>query len=204
MSVWELNDMNNYEKIQRFIKNSNSIITIKEFERNNVSYYYINKLIEDNYIIRIGSGMYAKTDSLVDPFYSIQQKIRKGVFSYNTALYLLGKTEVIPHIFEITVPRTYHINQVDSSVKIHYTNNENLTLGAIKVESPYGKPVMIYNLERTICDIVKNKSILDREQINKVIRNAFAHGLVDGKILIQYSKRLKCEKKIRSIIEVMF
>lgn len=195
--------MNNYEKIQKFIKNSNGIITTKEFAGNNVSYYYINKLIEDNYIIRIGSGMYAKTDGLMDPFYSIQQKIRKGVFSYNTALYLLGKTEVIPHIFEITVPRTYHLNQIDSSIKIHYTNNENLTLGAIKVETPYGKPVTTYNLERTICDIVKNKSILDREQINKVIRKAFAHGLVDGKILVQYSKKLKCERKIRSIIEFM-
>ena len=195
--------MNNYEKIQKFIKNSNGIISIKEFARNNISYYYINKLIEEGYIVRIGNGTYAKTNSFVDPFYSIQQKIKKGVFSYNTALYLLGKTEVVPYIFEITVPRTYHIKEVERGLKIHYTNNENLILGAIKIETPYGRPVITYNLERTICDIVKNKSILDREQINKVLKSAFSHGHINVKILIQYSKKLKCEKKIRSIIEVM-
>jgi len=195
--------MSKYGSVLRSIKDSNGIITIDDFKKNNISYHYINKLVKDNSIIRIKSGMYVKTDCFIDQFYFIQHKIRKGVFSYNTALYLLGKTEVIPHVIEITVPRDYHMTNKDKSVKIHYTNNENIKLGVIKVKSPYGMIVTTYNLERTICDIVKNQSILDREQINKVIRNAFIHGQIDGNKLIQYSKKLRCEKRIRNIIEVM-
>lgn len=75
----------------------------------------------------------------------------------------------------------------------------------IKIKSPFGNTIKSYNLERTICDIVKNenKCGLDIEQRNKIIKNAFANNEIDGAKLVQYAKQLKCEKKIRAIMEVM-
>ena len=72
------------------------------------------------------------------------------------------------------------------------------------MKSPFGNNVKTYNLERTICDIVKNenKCGLDLEQKNKVIRNAFSNKEIDKSMIIEYAKRLKCEKKIRMIMEV--
>lgn len=195
--------MENYRKIIKFIKKSNSIITIDELKRNNINYYYINKLIEDNYIKRINVGIYGKTDSFDDEYRIIQQRYKKAIFSYNTALFLLGETEVTPNKIDITIPRKYNAKSFDNGIKPHYINNENLYLGAIKIESPYGNEVITYNLERTICDIVKNENSLDREQINKIIRNSFLFNKINGALIINYSKKLKCEAKIKSIMEVM-
>ena len=49
----------------------------------------------------------------------------------------------------------------------------------------------------------KNKCGLDTEQRNKVIRNAFIHNEIDGPTIIKYAQKLKCERKIKAIMEVM-
>lgn len=195
--------MEDYRKIIKFIKKANSIITIDELKKNNINYYYINKLIKDNYIKRINTGIYGKTDNFDDEYCIIQQRYKKAIFSYNTALFLLGETEVTPNKIDITIPREYNVKTLDDEIKPHYINKEYLYLGAIKVESPYGNEVITYNLERTICDIVKNENSLDKEQINKIIRNTFLSNKINGTLIIDYAQKLKCEAKIKSIMEVM-
>ena len=75
----------------------------------------------------------------------------------------------------------------------------------IKLKSPFGNIIKAYNLERTICDIVKNenKCGLDIEQRNKVIKKAFSNNEIDGTTIMQYAKKLKCGKKIKAMMEVM-
>ena len=86
--------MEDYRKIIKFIKKANSIITIDELKNNNITYYYINKLIKDNYIKRINTGIYGKTDSFDDEYYIIQKRYTKAIFSYNTALFYLEKQKL--------------------------------------------------------------------------------------------------------------
>lgn len=198
--------MKTYEKIVKFVKKKNNVITIKEFKDAKIGFYHINKLIEDNYISRIGKGLYGKTDSFEDEYFIIQNRYKNAIFSYNTALFFINKTEVTPNIIDITIPNDYNVNTIDiKQIRVHYTSRANINLGVIKVKSPFGNTMKAYNLERTICDIVKNesKSGLDIEQRNKVIKRAFANNEIDGTTLIQYAKKLKCEKKIRAIMEVM-
>ena len=195
--------MEEYRKIVNFIKKSKTIISSKDFKANNISYYYINKLIKDNYIKKISKGIYGKMDSFDDDYSIIQQRYKKAVYSYNTALFLMGETEVTPNKIEITIPREYNVKTFDDNIKVHYINKDYLHLGVIEVKSPYGNTVKCYNLERTICDIVKNQSNLDKEQINKIIRNCFRHNKIDGIKIMEYAKKLKCEGKIRAIMEVL-
>lgn len=198
--------MKTYEKIVNFVNKKNNVITIKEFKNAKISFYYINKLIEDNYISRIGKGLYGKNNSFEDEYYIIQNRYKNAVFSYNTALFFLNETEVIPSIIDVTIPNNYNVGIIkDNKIRVHYTNRKNINLGMIKIKSPYGNEVNSYNLERIICDIIKNenKCGLDTEQRNKIIKNAFNIGNIDGLKLIQYAKELKCEKKIKAIMEVM-
>ena len=198
--------MKSYEKAVDFVNKKNNLITTKEFKEAQIGFYYINKLIEENYISRIGKGMYNKNDSFEDVYFIIQKRYKNAIFSYNTALFFLNKTEVTPNIIDITIPNDYNISSIDKKrIRVHYTSRKNIEIGMINIKSPFGNNVKAYNLERTICDIVKNekKNGLDIEQRNKVIRKAFSDNKIDGTTIIQYAKKLKCEKKIKSILEVM-
>lgn len=198
--------MKSYEKIVNFVNKKNNVITTKEFKDAKIGFYYINKLIEDNYISRIGNGLYGKTDSFEDEYFIIQNRYKNAIFSYNTALFFLNKTEVTPNIIDITIPNDYNVSSIKTKqIRVHYASRENIKLGVIKLKSPFGNTIKSYNLERTICDIVKNKNKcgLDIEQRNKVIRKAFSDNEIDGAMTMQYAKELKCEKKIKAIMEVM-
>jgi predicted transcriptional regulator of viral defense system len=198
--------MKNYEKIVNFVNKKNNIIKIDEFKEAKIGFYYINKLIEDNYISRIGKGLYGKNTSFNDEYFIIQNRYKNAIFSFNTALFFLNKTEVTPKIIDITIPNDYNVSSIDSTqIRLHYTSRENINLGVIKITSPFGNEIKSYNLERTICDIVKNenKCGLDIEQRNKIIRDSFINGNINGTTIIQYAKKLKCEKKIKAIMEVM-
>ena len=196
----------NYKNIISFIQSKNNTITTKEFKQAKIGFYYINKLIEDGYIERRGKGIYGKTDSFEDEYFIIQNRYKNAIFSFNTALYFMNKTEVTPKVIDITIPNDYNVSTIDSKkIRVHYTSRENIDIGVIEIESPFGNKVKAYNLERTICDIVKNenKCGLDTEQRNKVIRRSFANNEIESTVIIEYSKKLKCEKKIRAIMELI-
>lgn len=197
--------MNSYENVKKFVKNHNGMITTKEFKDNNIGFFFINKLIDDNIIERVDNGIYNKTEDFQDEYFILQQKYSNTIFSYNIALYFLGKTEVTPNRIDITVPNGYNAHRISQEIVVHYVPKEYLQLGAVKKTTPFGNQITCYNLERTICDLVKNdNSGLDTEQINKIIRNAFLGKQINLNILMDYAIKLKCDKKIKKLTEVLY
>ncbi len=196
--------MLNYESVKEFVKNHNGMITAKEFKDNNISFFFINKLIEDDIIERADNGIYNKTEEFEDEYFILQQKYTNAIFSYNTALYFIEKTEVTPNRIDITIPNGYNAHRINDKIAIHYVPKEDINLGVIETNTPFGNKIKCYNLERTICDIVKNNNTgLDSEQVNKIIRNAFLMKQIDINMLMDYAKKLKCDKKIQTLTEVL-
>ena len=104
------------------------------------------------------------------------------------------------------MPSGYNPSRLKSSnIEVHTVKEEFFEIGKTTAKTIYGRDITVYDKERTICDIVKNenKCGLDIEQRNKVIKKAFSNNEIDGAMVIQYAKKLKCEKKIRAIMEVM-
>ena len=159
----------------------------------------------DNIIERSSIGIYTKTDSFEDMFVILQKKSSRIVFSFNTALYFLNKTEVTPNRIDITVPSGYNVHRIkNNNTTVHYIDKNYLELGLIEIETPFGNKVKSYNIERCICDIVRCNNIgLDREQTNKILKNYFQSKQKNIVILMEYAKKLKCTKKIETIMEIL-
>ena len=117
-----------YNNIKKYVENSKGIITIEEFKNNNISEYFIKKLIFDKIIEKYSKGIYTKIDTFEDEYYIFQQKNKKAVFSYNTAMYFLKETESIPEYIDVTVYKGYNVHRFSKNVKVHYTNKENINL----------------------------------------------------------------------------
>ena len=196
--------MKKYEKIINFVNKNDGIITRKELLENGVSKYYIEKLIADNILIRTTKGVYIKSNVIEDDYYVFQQRNTKTVFSYNTALYFLNETERTPECMDVTVYSGYNVHRISQKVKVHYIKKEDLYLGAIKIKTPMGFEVISYNLERTLCDIIRTKDTgIDKEQTNKFIQKIFMKKKINFNTLIKYAKKLNCEKKVNEIMEVL-
>ena len=194
------------EKLKKLFKASSGILSTEEVEAAGIPRQYLWILKNENEIQMISRGIYASNEVFEDEMYLISLRTNKAIFSHETALYIHNLTDRDPLFYTITLPSGYNPSRLKSSnIEVHTVKEEFFEIGKTTAKTIYGRDITVYDKERTICDIVKNerKSGLDIEQRNKIIRKAFSNNDIDGSILIQYAKKLKCEKKIRVIMEVL-
>lgn len=196
--------MKNYEEMKDFVKKSNGIITYSTMIEKGFSKYYIEKLVKEDIIRKYSRGIYVRNDIFEDDFYILQQKNSKIIFSFNTAMYFLNETERTPDKIDITVYKGYNVHRLSKNLRIHYVSKQYWDLGVIEVETIYGFNVKVYNLERTLCDIVRSKNTgIDKEQTNKFIQKMIMKNKVNSIVLMDYAKKLNCEKKIKEIVDIL-
>lgn len=190
------------EKIKRILKENHGIITTKQIENSGISRVYIKQLVDNGTISKVKKGIYISSDMIEDEFYIFQLKNKTAIFSYNTAMYLLGESERTPDTLDVTIYSGYNKQRFPENIKVHYVKKEYLELGAIIVKSPQEFDVRVYNLERILCDILKDRNTgIDKEQTNKFIRNILIYNKIDINKVYEYAKKLKCTKQLENVME---
>ena len=79
---------------------------------------------------------------------------------------------------------------------------DNYTLGIIEIKSPCGNPIKIYNLERTLCDIVRGSGS-DIQIVNGAMKRYAASKEKDIHKLMEYAGQLRVKPKILHYMEVL-
>lgn len=190
------------DRIKKLLKQNNGIITTKQIEEISISRVHIKQFIESGIIERVQKGIYISSDMIEDEFYIFQMKNSNTIFSYNTAMYFLGETERTPDKIDVTVYSGYNKQRFPDNIRVHYIKKELLNMGVITVKTPHGFNVKSYNIERTICDILKGRNTgIDKEQSNKFIRNIIKSNKVDINKIYEYAKQLKCTKQLETVME---
>ncbi len=78
-----------------------------------------------------------------------------------------------------------------------------LNLGLITLTSPLGQPLKVYDIERTICDVIKNKNKIDKEIFSKALKNYSNLKEKDLSKLVKYAEKLGVKKKVIEYMEVL-
>ena len=182
----------------------NGYLTTKDVNDNNIPRFYLTKLIKENKIERVSRGVYIKKNELVDEFVILQSKSKNAIYSNMTALYLYGFSNRIPLKYDITINNGYNGSlQKNNNVNLFYTKKELLNLGVIDYKLDSGNVIRVYDLDKTICDIIKNKKKLDSELFNKAIREYFYSKKKNTLKLYEYAKKMNIYNKVRDTFEVL-
>ena len=182
----------------------NGYLTTKDVDENNIPRFYLTKLIRDNKIERVSRGVYIKKNVLVDEFVILQSKSKNAIYSNTTALYLHGFSDRIPIKYDITINSGYNGSlQKEDNVNLFYTKKELLGLGVINYKLDSGNIIKVYDLEKTICDIIKNKKKIDGEIFNKAVREYFYSKKKNTLKLYEYAKKMNIYNKVRDTFEVL-
>ena len=196
--------MDNYEKILKIMKNNGGYITTKELDWNNIDRYFLTKLLDRKQINRISRGYYGLVNYSTDEYYKIISMSEKAIFSMNTALYLHNLSDRAPLVFDVTVPYYYGGSlRKNKNVNLHFVKDSVLNLGKIEIISPFGMKIKVYDKERTICDIVKNRNNMDMEIFSKALKNYVKNSNKNLRKLMKYAKELKIEKKMKEYMEMI-
>lgn len=196
--------MNFKTKIIELAEKFNGYITTKEVSKNDIPKIYLTQLVDEKKLIRISRGLYMLPDCFEDEYYRFQVITNYSVFSLETALYLHNYSDRVPTVYNITVPRNYNgYLSKEKNVKLSYVKEELLNLGVTEIESPLGQKIKVYDLERTICDIIKFKSKVDPEIFSKALKQYVKSKDKNLNNLIIYARKLNVEDEVRKYMEVM-
>lgn len=182
----------------------NGYLRTKDVVNNKIPRTYLTKLIKEDKIERVSRGIYTRKNVLVDDFVILQSKSKNAIYSNTTALYLYGLSSRIPIKYDITINSGYNGTlQKNNNVNLFYTKKELLDLGTTNFKLASGNIIKVYDLDKTICDIIKNKKKIDAEIFNKAIREYFYSKKKNTLKLYEYAKKMNIYNKVRDTFEIL-
>lgn len=196
--------MNDFKKVLNLMNQNNGIVTTKQVVDSGINNKVLTRMVEHQMIERVANGVYIDINSIEDTFISTQAICRKGIFSNDTALYFHGLSDRTPIRYTLTIPSGYNTTLLkDKKYNFFYIKNDLHSLGVIDIETPYGNKVKVYDLERTICDIIKNKDKLDISIVTEAVKQYVKRKNKDLIKLHQYAKLLNIDHKVTEYLEVL-
>ncbi len=195
------------EEIMKFIASNNGMINTEEAKQNNISLKRLERLEADGELERIAQGLYLHKDFIVDPFYLVQYRSSKSIFSHSTALYLHKLSDENPSIITMTVPSDWNTQLLKEKdlYKFYYYKEELWKLGQEEIESPFGHLIKVYNKERTICNSVVSLDQIGRDVVLKAIKE-YMDNIEERNInrLYEYAEKFNIKDKLRIYVEAFY
>lgn len=179
--------------------NDSGIIITKKFNNKDK----LKKLLDKGDIYKYSRGIYVRSDAWEDDFYLLQQKYSKGIYSHDTALYLLGYSDRTPVKYTMTFPHGYNCNSLkDECLVVKHCIKDNYDLGLTQINSPCGNPIYIYDLERSLCDMLKGNGN-DIQIINPAMKQYVASKDKNIYKLLKYAEQLHVKNKVVRYLEIL-
>ncbi|MBR6543510.1 MAG: hypothetical protein IKT73_09960 [Anaerotignum sp.] len=172
------------------------IIETKVAEKNGVSRATLSTYNRLGKIQRISYGKYSIVEEKEDILHFIGNRSKQYVFSHETALFLHGIITELPVKPSVTIAsgKTPSID-VRSLAKIFFIKKELFELGKIEMPTEHGNPVFVYDMERTIIDMIRSRRRVGKDMVFQSLRAYNEKPDKDMKKILQYAEAFRMEMK---------
>ena len=196
--------MTKAEKLSNLVELRNGYLSIAEAQDLAISRTYIQEYIATNKFERVARGLYKSPDVWTDDLYILALKNEKAVYSFDTALMLNGLTEREPSEIFVTVSRAYNASHLRSiGIIVNHVRDEWVDLGRTVAKTTYGNEVSVYDMERTICDILRARDKKDPQMFVYAIKEYAKSANKNLPRLMKYAKEFGVEAELRQYMEVL-
>lgn len=131
----------------------------------------------------------------------MQRKYGRGIYSHDTALYLHGYSDRTPAQYTMTFPKGYNTPSLkQENIIVKRVMPDNYEFGIIEIGFPSGNPIRVYDLERTLCDILRGSDI---QLIAAAMKRYTASKTKNIHKLMQYAEKLRVKPKVLRYLEVL-
>ena len=189
--------------IENIIDKSGTLVT-KDALAQGFSKFQIYSFIEKHNFVRVAHGIYVSHDAWGDDNFVLSLRCPQGILSHDEALYYHGLIDREPIQKTITVYTGYGTAAlVNDGIKVFTVKKDLLVLGKMLVENSYGHIIPVYDIERTICDLVRSRSWFEIQDFQMALKTYVGRKDKDLNKLMEYATAFRVDKKIREYMEVM-
>ena len=96
-----------------------------------------------------------------------------------------------------------HRLTADGSCKVYTIKKELLNIGKTFVVDNCGNKIPMYDLERTICDLIRSRNSIEVQEFTSVLKTYVSRKDKDLNRLMEYAKQFRVQNVLRKYMEVL-
>ena len=191
-------------KLTAIAQEHGGLIETKIAVAHGISKAMLSKLYKENRLHRVAQGQYILPDDMQDELLSISKRSERIIYSHETALFLHDISDRTPFEHTITVPSDYTPSAaIKSECKVYYIKPGLFDLGRTTLKTPAGNDVPAYDLERTICDVIRSRNKLGTETFLSALKLYAANPKKNLNKLNFYAKKMRVDNVLRPYLAVL-
>ena len=188
------------------ISNKQMIISLEELKESGLSFYKINQLVKQGVLKKLNKKYYENTgyQGEESDFYYAYAYVPAGVVCMLSAAVYYNLTNYRPDCIDVAIGRKSRVSTLPDwpEIKLYYYTDERLKLGIETVED--GKNhFRIYDLEKTVVDIVFYREKVGIEETKEILTNYLGRKDRNLNRLMRYAELMKCGDIMKNYLEVL-
>lgn len=188
------------------ISNDQMIFSIQELRDKGFSYYKINQMVDEEILIKLNKKFYenVKFDGEESEFYYAYAYAPEGVVCLLSAAVYYNLSTYRPDAIDIAIPRKAKISTLPDwpELNVCYFTDERFNAG-IEIVTEGNNRFRIYDIEKTVVDIVFYREKIGIEETKEVLANYLHRSERNLNRLIRYAEMLKCGEIMKTYLEVL-
>ena len=188
------------------ISNDQMIFFFFLLKEKGFSYYKINKMVEQGILIKLNKRYYenANFDGEESDFYYAYAFVPDGVVCLLSAAVYYNISTYRPDAIDVAIPRKAKVSTLTDwpELNVCYFTDDRFDVGIETIEEGKNK-FRIYDIEKTVVDIVFYRERIGIEETKEVLINYLHRSDRNLNRLIRYAEMLKCGDVMKKYLEVL-
>ncbi len=196
--------MTQIEKIDKLLEKQNGIIRTSQVINEGIPKQTFYMYARNRELEQVAHGIYVTKEAWVDSMYILHLRCEQAVFSHDTALLFHDLTDREPMQYAVTVKTGYNPSKLkNEGIQVYSIKKELHDLGLIRMKTSFGHEVYVYDMERTICDLIRSRSTIESQVFQDALKQYAKKKDKDLRTLMKYAKELHVENILRQYLEVL-
>lgn len=196
--------MNTENAMKQLLQKNKGWLTLQDASDNGISKHKFYTFVEESNLERAGHGIYVSEDVWPDAMYLIHLRSKQAIFSHETALFLHDMTDREPLHYSVTVRTGYNPHRLqENGIKVYTIKKELHELGKSQAKTPFGNLITVYDVERTLCDILRSRRGVEMQVLQDALKAYGKRRDKNLRALMQYADALSVTAILKPYLEVL-
>ena len=196
--------MSQFQQLDQLMERQDGMLRTGQALAAGISKPVFYQFVQSRGLEQAAHGIYLSKDAWVDAMYLLHLRCPQAVFSHETALFLHGISDRTPFEHTVTAPSgCIPSAAIKAECKVYYIKPELFDLGKTELKTPAGNLVPCYDLERTVCDVIRSRNKLGTETFLAALKLYAANPKKDLNKLNSYAKKMRVANILRQYLEVL-
>ena len=196
--------MSQFQQLDQLMERQDGMLRTGQALAAGISKPVFYQFVQSRGLEQAAHGIYLSKDAWVDAMYLLHLRCPQAVFSHETALFFHDLTDREPNPYSITVKTGYNPASLQADgIKVYTIKKELHDVGIVTMNTPFGNPVPVYDMERTICDLIRSRSGIEMQTFQDALKQYAKRKGKDLRKLMRYAQMFRVEKLLRQYLEVL-